>query len=127
MALTRKQAGAPAQTSTSNTGVTNPKSSILESLSIKEFLTDFGFVQIVPEIRGNVNGYPFITFINEDNKAENVYFAKTVADKYPVGTTFGKGFFDELIIVITEAEDGEQRVKLTERSTGMRVNAMDLL
>ncbi len=122
-----KQIRTPRNSATSNTDVANPKSSILETLSIRDFLESFGIVQIVPEIRASSKGYPFITFITEDNKARNIYFAKTVADRYTVGTTFGKGFFDELIIVITETSEGEERIKLTERGTGMRVNAMDLL
>jgi len=53
--------------------------------TIKGFAKSKGFVQISPAIRTNVNGYPFITFINAKNEAENVYFSKNSAKAVGAG------------------------------------------
>jgi len=46
-----------------------------------QFLQDNDFVDVVKEIRINKNGYPYLTCLNKDNEATNVYFTKASATK----------------------------------------------
>lgn len=93
--------------------------------TIKEFAKEKAFTQLAPSIRVNTNGYPFITFINAKNEAENVYFSKKAA----VGVSAGQVLTPELLkgyqIGYTSNEAGEERVKLISNSE--RVNISDLL
>jgi len=87
----------------------------LRTVSVSEFAASKGFTQIIPTIRANVNGYPFVTFINDNNEAENVYFSKSSAESIELNEdistklkTFQIGF--------TTNEAGEERVKIISNS-----------
>ena len=45
-------------------------------ISIREFASSRGITQIIPIVRTNVNGYPYLTMVDSKNVAENVYFPK---------------------------------------------------
>lgn len=92
-------------------------------LTIKQFIAQKGFTSIVPTVRENVNHYPFLTFINDKNEAENVYFSK----KAPValGQVVDKQFLSQYQIAIVKNAEGEERTKLISNSA--RVNIADLL
>ena len=93
--------------------------------SIKDFAKQKGFVQLVPSVRVNMNGYPFVTFIDGDNKSENIYFSKKAAQGVTAGTPVSKEMIGNYQIAITENEEGEERIKLISNSD--RVNIADLL
>ena len=97
-----------ATTTIANTASTSE----LRTLTIKEFATANGFVSINKAVAKNVNDYPFLTFINAKNEAENIYFAKTIADEYPEGTVMTKEHFAALQIGVTNNAEGEERIKL---------------
>lgn len=97
--------------------------------TVKEYATNNGFTQIVPTVRANENGYTYLTFINADNKAENVYFSKEAAklEKTKVGSIVGKGYFDDLTISEYAREsDGAAMTKLGVKG-GNRAELEDLL
>ena len=77
-------------------------------------------------VRHNTNGYAYLTFINADNEAENVYFAKTISANFAKDMPVVRGFFDELQIGWTTNEGGEQRVKLIPIGNGTRLETADL-
>ena len=90
----------------------------LVTASVKDFMQANGFVQVHKEVRENTNGYPYITFINSDNEAENIYFGSSIADNYAAGDAIAKGFFDGLLIAETYTPDGELRIKLISATGG---------
>tara|TARA_R110000796_G_scaffold118353_5_gene231999 strand:- start:8325 stop:8684 length:360 start_codon:yes stop_codon:yes gene_type:complete len=112
----------PTAASTGTTSTT----SIVGTYSMAEFFKQAGIIQVNPKVNANKNGYPFITFIDGDNKAENVYFSKSLAPSFPKDTAIVKGFFDDIQILNLKYEDGETRLKLSSKG-GNRLDAMALL
>lgn len=96
----------------------------LSTQTIKEFCTKKGFTQIVPEVRKNTNEYPFLTFIDANNVAENVYFSKA-ASKMAHTHKVDKDFLKTLMIGETTNAEGHKRYKLISNSN--RVELADLL
>lgn len=96
----------------------------MNTLTIKEFmaLEDNKFTDVIPTVRTNANGYPFITFTTADNKATNVYFSKSMqVVAGPVDIAFLRG----LKACETVNSAGELRWKLTD-TAGNRVSLADL-
>ena len=108
-------------TNIANTEITNP-TTITKTLSLKDFCTEKGFVEIKPLIGKNVNGYPFITFITGSNAAENVYFSKNAAEIVPVDNKISKELFSKLMVTFLVNEDGEERIKLSLKNETNRVS-----
>ena len=97
----------------------------LKVQSVRDFMLERKFVSVHKTVRENANGYPYVTFIDKDNKAENVYFSKSESNNYSAGKEIAKGFFDKLQIGETENAEGEKRMKLV--GTGsLRVTMEDL-
>lgn len=92
----------------------------MKTLSLKEFMALLSFAQIIPVIRRNTNGYAFLTFTNSDNKAENIYFSKTMSDSLTEGEKVSIDFLRSLKACNTVNAAGESRWKLTD-SAGSRV------
>ena len=97
----------------------------LKITPIKDFVASKGFATIVPVIRENANGYPFITFIDAKNVAENIYFSKTSSAFLAAGQLIDKGFINQYQIGTTVNANGETRTKLVSNSN--RVSLADLL
>lgn len=91
--------------------------------SIVEFAKASGFVQIVKTIRANTNGYPFLTFINKDNVAENIYFSKSA--QVVVGAPVTAEMLKQFQIAQCINAQGEPRTKLVSNSE--RLDIADLL
>ena len=108
--------------------ITNPvqQETELVTKSIKEFVKDNGFTTIANTVRKNRNGYPFITFINDDNEAENIYFSKKASEGLEEGQPVNKELFKDLYIAETENAEGEKRMKLC-KGGGNRLAIDDLL
>jgi hypothetical protein len=90
----------------------------MKTLSLKEFMQEKSFAQVIPVVRTNSNGYPFLTFTNSSNEAENVYFSKSMmldAGKVDID------FLRSLKACNTVNAAGESRWKLTD-SAGSRVD-----
>lgn len=105
----------------SNTEIVNE----LKTITVKEFMMSKGFVSINKKVGVNTNGYHYITFINANNEAENVYFSKSESANVSAGTEIVKGFFDNLQIAETTNADGELRTKIVGMS-GNRLSVDDL-
>lgn len=98
----------------------------LETIDVRTFMNQFGYVQVHKEVRANTNGFPYVTFINGSNEAENIYFSRKTAAKYDEGESIGRGFFDNLAAAETTNAAGEKRWKLVTPSGGNRLDASDL-
>lgn len=97
----------------------------LETMSVKDFMKSNGLT-VVNTVRENTNGYPYLTFINKDNVAENIYFSKSLSDKFSAGQPVIKGFFTGIIMSFVTYEDGrEDRWKLSSEG-GNRLDADSL-
>ncbi len=55
------------------------------TMSVVEFCKSQNLTEIVPKIRINANGYPYVTFINSDNVATNIYFTVNASDTVSEG------------------------------------------
>ena len=73
----------------------------LETQSVKSFMQEKGFTQIGGKaVRTNKSGYPYVTFIDANNVAENVYFSKGASELVGSGEVIGRGFFDQFNIAM---------------------------
>jgi len=98
---------------------------ITNSQTAKEFILGNN-LDLVPKVRANKNGYPFITFVDKANVANNIYFGKTCASDYPEGREVKKGFFDDIRFVLVNYEDDrESQWKMT-NNRGDRVTGEEL-
>lgn len=96
-------------------------------LTIAEFCKSQGFTQINKLVDENVNGYPFITFITGDNKAENVYFSKKASSHRAKGEVVTASMLKEHRIAIVKNSAGEERIKLCGAGESLRLDLSDLL
>ncbi len=87
-------------------------SNLLTFKTIKQFVKDRNFVQINSKIRANKNGRLFITFIDDKNIAENIYFDANSSVYYTEGQPIEKGFFSDLRISYFTNASGDVRVKI---------------
>ncbi len=97
----------------------------MDTLSFSEFTKSKGFTTLVPKVRANKNGYPYLTLITADNKAENVYFSKKSSTLVKEGMEIVKGFLAGFQVAETINAEGEPRVKIISNSE--RVSIGDLL
>lgn len=96
----------------------------METISIQEFVTSNNFTSINECIRVNINGYPFVTFINADNVAENVYFSKSESEKVIEGTVITMEMLKSWSIATTTNAAGELRMKIV--GAGKRLSLASL-
>lgn len=82
------------------------------SISVKSFCKDKGFVSVAKCVRVNSNGYPYITFINSLNEAENVYFSKKASQDVTEGELVDMNFLKKFEVFETTNAQGETRMKL---------------
>ena len=97
----------------------------LETQSVLAFMRANGFTQYNQNIGVNVNDYPFVTFINANNEAENVYFSKNAAEQVSADELVDGKFLAKFVIVDTINAEGEARTKLSLRG-GNRGSINDL-
>ena len=96
----------------------------LKTQTIAEFVKSRNFVEINKLVSTNVNGYPFVTFIDSNNKAENIYFSKSSSDDVSEGDNV-QDFIANCVIVETVNAAGETRLKLSKNSN--RISLASLL
>lgn len=108
-------------------GVNNVQTSKeLDSTSIKQFCLDNDFVQIGTKIRANVNDYLYLTFINSENEALNVYFSVNASDEVEEGQDVTGELLNSLQVFYVTNSQGDSRVKLGFKSS-KRLNIFELL
>lgn len=105
-----------------NTTVQNP----LQVVDVKDFMINNGFVSVYKAVRENSNGFPFITFITADNKAENIYFSKGGAEMVAAGELITKELIAKFQIAETTNAAGEKRIKLVRKGGSERLDLSDL-
>ena len=98
----------------------------LKTLSISEFIKSKGFVEINNAVRTNANGYPFVTFINAANVAENVYFSKASGASIKQGDVLSIEMLNNYRVAETTNADGEVRTKLVSANSN-RISLASLL
>ena len=98
----------------------------LSSITVQAFMQSRGFVSVVRTVKENKNGYPFVTFIDAANVAENIYFSKNASALVTAGTEIARGFFTPFMVAETTNAEGEKRMKLVAQGESMRVAATDL-
>lgn len=91
----------------------NSNSNNLNPIPLKDYYKSKGFTQIHNSIRANEKGYPYITFIDGNNKAENIYFTKSATKKVVLDQVIDSDLLKSLYIVDTINSDGEARTKLS--------------
>lgn len=96
-------------------------------LSLREFVANYAITEIIPEIRENSNGYSFITFVNDRNDAENVYFGSSIAKDYSAGTPVTRAMLDRLQIYQYAREDGKQGLRLVRKAGNESKVSIDTL
>jgi hypothetical protein len=96
-------------------------------------MNTFGYSLVIPELRRNTNGYPYLSFIakvNGANVSENIYFSKGAAALCPEGdrVPLTADFITSFQVSITVNGDGEERVKLSRKGsfTSTWLNMTDL-
>ena len=95
--------------------------------TIKDFCKSKGFTQINKTIAENSNGYPFITFITGANKAENVYFSKSMSANVAEGQLITPTMLADLQVATVKNAAGEERIKLCSKGESNRLSLDDLL
>ena len=100
------------------------KNNPLVAMTVKEFVAKKGFTQIVPVVRVNENGYPYITFIDGANKAENIYFSKAASKAVTAGTPVDKAMLSVYQIGMTTNAAGEERIKLISNSERVDISSL---
>lgn len=93
-------------------------------MSVNEFAKSKGFVQIASSVRKNTNGYPFVTFINKENVAENVYFSKRASGAVTENAPVTKDMLKALQVALVKNEAGEERIKLISNSERLELSAL---
>lgn len=82
-------------------------------LSFKQFMALRGFTQVVRVVRENSNNYPYLTFVDANNQAENVYFSKNAATKVAKGLELDSKFFLPFTFIQVENAEKELRWKIS--------------
>ena len=99
----------------------------IEAISLRDFIAQQGFVQLATnKVRYNTNKYPFLTFIDANNKATNVYFSKNEAENILNMERLEGSYIKKLNVVMTTNAEGEKRFKLT-TGNSERIDLDDLL
>lgn len=83
----------------------------LKTISLIAYCGQKGIVEFNPTISLNVNGYPFVTAINEENESENIYFSKRAGEGLKDGEPIGLNLKGKYIAETTNAQ-GELRMKI---------------
>ena len=99
----------------------------MTTMSIREFAMENGFISINKTVNANRNGYHFLTFIDENNIAENVYLSKPLDIITKTGTAVTKEFLSDKIVAIVENAEGEARFKIAVKGETNRALIDDLL
>ncbi len=101
----------------------------LKTVSIKNLVTH-NIIDSIGKLAINVNGYGFVTILNDKRKAANLYFTKDlspkVIDTFGVGNNLPKEFVENLIVIASENNDGEQRFKLYDNSDSKYTSLSDM-
>ena len=97
----------------------------LKTATLSAFTQAMDLVQTNKAVGENVNGYPYITFIDSKNEATNIYFSKEASKDVVAGTPINAELLAQYRIGYTTNAEGEPRIKLV--GIGGRLNLADML
>jgi len=95
--------------------------------TLRDFCQSRNFVEIHKTIRENNNGYPYITFIDSKNVAENIYFSKSQSANVAEGMLVTPSILRDLRVASVFNVNGEERTKLCGAGESQRLSLDDLL
>lgn len=98
----------------------------MNTISVNQFVAVNAIVEVSKKVRANSNGYLYVTFIDSDNKAINVYLSKSLCEEHSEDEAIVKGFFKEMLIAEVQNSEGEQRIKLVHKES-QRLDISDIL
>ena len=93
--------------------------------TLKEFSLSQGFTGVIPSVRTNANGYPYLVFIKGD-ATECIYFSKTLAATLTSGQILGKEDFADMRARLVTNAAGESRHKICSNGDSPVVGIEDL-
>jgi hypothetical protein len=99
----------------------------MKTMSIKEFAVENNITDYVKNVRTNVNGYCYVTFVNALNEGMNIYLSRKLGETINAGDSVADMFkeYECAIFEVTNA-DGEIRVKIGSRNESLRGSIEDL-
>jgi hypothetical protein len=93
--------------------------------TLKEFSQAQGFTGVIPTVKTNTNGYPYLVFIKGDT-TECIYFSKTLAASLDAGQVLAKADFADMRARLVTNATGEQRYKICSAGDSPVVSTEDL-
>lgn len=85
------------------------------AVPLKTFAID-NSLRSISKVRENTNGYKYVTVLNSDNDATNIYLSKRLSELLEVGKKFVAQELTKYFIAFTKNADGEERLKLASGS-----------
>jgi hypothetical protein len=101
----------------------------LRSITVKDWAAEFNLKQIGNGgvVNYNTNGYPYITFVDANNEAENIYFSKRGAQMVAEGQVIEKGFFDDFQMCLAMSPTNGLLWKISPKGESTRIELADVL
>lgn len=84
-----------------------------------------GFTGVIPAVRVNANGYPYLVFTTVSG-TECIYFSKTLAATVAAGQVLGRAEFSEMRARLVTNASGESRYKICSAGDSPVVSIEDL-
>jgi hypothetical protein len=94
-------------------------------MTLKEFSMEQGFTGVIPAVRVNANGYPYLVFTTVSG-TECIYFSKNLAESVSAGQVLGRAEFSEMRARLVTNATGEQRYKICSAGDSPVVSIEDL-
>jgi hypothetical protein len=98
----------------------------MRNISVQDFMSEFALVSVNKVLKKNTNGYPFVTFIDGNNIATNVYFSVEAAKLLGETAEVTRELLEGHTISIYPTPDGEERIKLGRKGGSLRLSFADL-
>lgn len=93
--------------------------------TLKEFSIEQGFTGVIPTVRTNTNGYPYLVFVKGDT-TECIYFSKTLSATVASGQVLAKADFADMRARLVTNAVGESRYKICSAGDSPVVSTEDL-
>jgi len=84
----------------------------MKTTTLKQFVTDNAFTEIVGRIFYNVNNYPYLIFKKDDGSDEKIYFGKSSLELLSDDAVVDKTLLKGLKVLSFINPEGEERIKL---------------
>jgi len=94
-------------------------------MTLKEFAAEQGFTGVIPTVKTNTNGYPYLVFTKVEG-TECIYFSKNLAESLAAGQILAKADFAEMRARLVTNAAGESRYKLCSAGDSPVVAVEDL-